>query len=87
MMQASKLIMAHMAKEPYNVTFWQVAVLCTHLVVSRLNLLPGSVMAWGLATIMMAGYLHYVFLTVDQICRFLDINCLTIKHTNGQHHH
>jgi hypothetical protein len=79
--------MAHMAKEPYRVTMWPIALLCAHLLASRLNLLPGDVLAWGLASIIGAGYLHWVFLVVDQICRFLDINCLTIKHTNGQHGH
>jgi hypothetical protein len=71
--------MAHMAKEPYTLTIWPVVLLAAYLVAARLHLLSPALLAWGLFVIVSAAYLQWVVAVVDQICNYLDINCLTIK--------
>ena len=78
-MQATKLIMDHMAKEPFEALGWPLALLALNIAGRRAGVpwLTGYV--WGIAAIMLAGYLHYITSVISEICSFLGIACLTIK--------
>jgi len=103
---ATRLIVAHMSKEPFDPGFMvTVAPMVVGVVVSRI---PGALDAlvlrpvWGglfgaeppdvgaaratvgLLLLAAAGYLHYVVVVIRQICAYLDINCLTIKHAAAE---
>ena len=87
-LEATKLIMDHMAKEPFEVVWWPLALLSAgglHSAVSRrfpgssplLGVSPDAVVAFNLFVIS-AGYLHYVTSVISETCAFLGIRCLTI---------
>lgn len=91
-LEATKLIMDHMAKEPFEVVWWPLALLSAgglHSAASRrfgppgsgstrfLGVSPDAVVAFNLAVIS-AGYLHYVTSVIRETCAFLGIRCLTI---------
>jgi len=77
--QASKLIIDHMAKEPFSIAWWPVAAMLLLLANSRTQYLDSAVATYSFAVLMLAGYLHYVTHIINEICAFLGINCLTIK--------
>ena len=78
-MQATKLIMDHMCKEPFEILWWPVLALVILLANSRAQLLDSAITAWGFAALMIVGYLLYVTSIINEICGFLGIRCLTIK--------
>ena len=79
-LQATRLIMAHMAKEPFEVAIWPLALLAMQAVNLRLNLLDTATVGYVVNMLVVAGYLHYVVSVINEVCEFLDINALTIKH-------
>ena len=79
MAQASKLIMDHMAKEPFELAWWPILLLVALLANARVHAVDSAVATWGFAALAVAGYLHYVMSVINEICGFLGINCLTIK--------
>ena len=79
-LEATKLVMDHMSKEPFEIFWWPVWLLGALILNSRLQLINPAFAAWLTAAAAVAGYLQYVLSIIDQICQFLDINCLTIKH-------
>lgn len=78
-LEASKLIVDHMAKEPFELVWWPVAVLAAVTANAAgggpVDPTVGAII--GL-TVVSAGYLHYVTTLVAQICAYLGIKCLTI---------
>ena len=74
----SKLIMSHMAKEPFQISVWPLVCLSVTLVNSFLQMVPAQPLAWLVCAITLAGYLHYVVSSVNEICAYLNIKCLTI---------
>ena len=78
-MQASKLIMDHMAKEPFEIFWMPILALVMLLAFSRAAIVSSEVSAWTFAGLMVAFYLHYVTSAISEICAFLGIRCLTIK--------
>ena len=78
-MQATKLIMDHMAKEPFEPLGWPLALLSLNVACRRAGTPWLAGYMWGLAVIMLAGYLHYITSVIGEICAFLGIACLTIK--------
>lgn len=77
---AAQLILAHMAKEPFQPPLF-----------STLLLTAGALSAWAgpaslrapvtlaLCLVQTVAYLHYVLSVIRQVCAHLGINCLTIK--------
>lgn len=83
-LQATRLIMAHMSKEPYTIALWPVvgqAVQAANLGVYRFA--DPVVVGWIVNIAVIVGYLHYVTNIISEVCEFLDINALTIKKKNG----
>ena len=78
-LQSTRLIMAHMTKEPFTIVLWPLVLLAAGIANDRMQLLPITAVAWAILSIMLAGYLHYVISVINQICAALNINCLTIK--------
>ena len=78
-MQASKLIMDHMAKEPFEIFWMPILALVMLLAFSRAAIVSSEISAWTFAGLMAVFYLHYVTSTISEICAFLGIKCLTIK--------
>jgi ethanolaminephosphotransferase len=75
---ASQLIVAHMAKEPFEPPAWALGVLAAGAANSRLRLVDGRLAAAALAAVAIAGYAHYVVSVVAQICDYLQIRCFSI---------
>jgi ethanolaminephosphotransferase len=78
-LQASKLIMDHMAKEPFELAWWPILALVLLLANARMHAVDSFLAAWAFAGVAVAGYLHYVICVISEICGFLGISCLTIK--------
>lgn len=79
-LEASRLIMAHMAKEPFAVAAWPLAVMAS---VTANSVAGGAVVdpfvgVVGGMTIILIGYLHYVVSVVGDVTAYLGIKCLTI---------
>ena len=78
-LEASKLIVDHMAKEPFELVWWPVAILAAVTANAAgggpVDPTVAAVAGFAVAT---AGYLHYVVGVVRQICDYLGIKCLTI---------
>ena len=69
--QATHLIVSHMAKEPFTLFRWPVALLVACLANNHLHYFEPALFAWVALAITLVGYLHYVVSTIDEICSFL----------------
>lgn len=78
-LQASRLIMDHMSKEPFRVFWWPVWVMGALIANDQMHWFDPLVVTWLANLVVLIGYLHYVTSVVDDICAFLNIHCLTIK--------
>lgn len=76
---ASQLIMAHMCKEPFDAPVWVLLLMAAGILNKVLGLYDPLQVTIGIDVLLLAGYLHYVVVVINQICEHLDINCLTIK--------
>jgi hypothetical protein len=80
--QATRLVMAHMAKEPYSIAAWPMVALALQATAPWLVPATGAdpmLLSWSLNLVVTAGYLHYVVSVVRQVAAFLGIYALTIK--------
>lgn len=77
-LQATRLIMMHMCKEPFELFWWPITVIVLVIANDWLQAFNTNLVAWLAVGIVLAGYFHYVVAVIDQICSFLGINCLTI---------
>ena len=78
-MQATRLIMSHMAKEPFTVAAWPLVLMLVQVANNFLVLFDPVLLAYSVLAVVVAGYLHYVVGVVNEICGYLGINALTIK--------
>jgi ethanolaminephosphotransferase len=78
--EATQMIVAHMTKEPIVTTWWPTAMMALAYLNTHLAALDPALIPFLINIAVVAGYLHYVTSVVNEICAFLDINCLTIKH-------
>lgn len=75
----TRLIMAHMSKVPFTLAAWPLAAQALQL---GNALLPGDpaldpvALAYAVAAVTVAGYLHYAVCMVREICAFLGIRAL-----------
>jgi len=77
-MQMSKLIMSHMSKESFHLSYWPMLAMASTLANSYLHLLPAFPLALLVNCLVLAGYLHYVSSVVVEICDYLNIKCFSI---------
>lgn len=76
--QATRLIMAHMAKEPFEVAIWPLAAMALQLGNAWSQSLDPTLLAYAVNAVVVGGYLHYVVVMINEICGFLGIPCLTV---------
>jgi ethanolaminephosphotransferase len=78
-MQATRLIMAHMSKQPFSVAVWPLALMLAQVANHFAGVAEPFALAHAVHGVVLAGYLHYVITMVGEICAFLGIRALTIK--------
>eukprot|EP00887_Chlorella_sp_A99_P008007 scaffold12.g8007.t1 len=79
-LQATRLIMCHMSKEPFEVAVWPLAAIAFQVANHHLvQLLDPLLLAYAVNAVVVAGYLAYVVSMVNEICAFLQIPCLTVR--------
>ena len=61
LMQATNLIISHMAKEPLELFWWPFTLLLVNIANSHFQLISPALFAWACAGIALGAYLHYVF--------------------------
>jgi ethanolaminephosphotransferase len=77
-LQATRLMLAHMSKQPFSVAPWPLALIAAQLVNGRLQLVDAAALAQAARALVALGYLHYVVSVVGEICAFFGIRALTI---------
>jgi ethanolaminephosphotransferase len=77
-LQATRLMLAHMSKQPFSVAPWPLALIAAQLANGRLQLVDAAALAQAVRALVALGYLHYVVSVVDEICAFFGIRALTI---------
>jgi hypothetical protein len=80
---ASRLIMAHMCKEPFTPPMALIGLMAFGAANSRLRLLDPLAVTLALDAIALLAYLHYVLSVISQICGFLGIRCLSLARPQG----
>jgi ethanolaminephosphotransferase len=78
-LQATKLIMAHMSKEPYEVTAWPLVLLAVQVANHVVPFADAALLNYSVCAVSLVLYLHYVVSMVREICAFLCIPCLTVR--------
>lgn len=78
-LQATKMIMAHMCKEPFQISMWPNVLIGFQVI----NYFSGSIDPVILSYLIFAGiavgYFYYIISVILEICAFLDISALKIK--------
>lgn len=75
----TQLIVAHMAKEPYQPYWWLFVLLAGAAANSQMNWLDTYVVAISVWAVAVIAYSVYVFCIISEICAFLKIRCFSIK--------
>jgi ethanolaminephosphotransferase len=83
-MQATRLIIAHMSKEPFSVAAWPLALIAAQIANHFGGPLDPFALACAVHAVVVTGYLHYVVCVVGEISGFLGINALTIKRAHAE---
>lgn len=78
--QSTKLIIDHMSKEPFSVLLWPLIAMAVVCLNAFLNVVHFDMTCWVVAVFVVAGYLAYIVQNINEICKYLGINCLTLKH-------
>ncbi|KAL4432539.1 hypothetical protein ABPG77_000476 [Micractinium sp. CCAP 211/92] len=78
-LQATRLIMAHMCKEPFRVAVWPLVAMAVQVANYFFRWLDVETLSYSVNAVVIAGYLHYVVCVINEICAFLNIPCLTIR--------
>jgi ethanolaminephosphotransferase len=78
-LMASRLIMAHMCKEPFSPPLLLIAGLAVGAANSRLRLASPLAVTVTLGVVALLAYLHYVLSVINEICSFLGIRCLSLQ--------
>ncbi|PSC75152.1 CDP-Ethanolamine:DAG ethanolamine phosphotransferase [Micractinium conductrix] len=76
-LQATRLIMAHMSKEPFSIALWTIAAMAAQILNHMFGWVDPLTCAYAVNAVVVVGYLHYVICMVREICAFLKIPCLT----------
>lgn len=78
-LQSTRMIMAHMSKEPFSIALWPIILMLTQIGNQFLKLANPVLLAYAVNVVVVAGYLHYVIGVIGEICAFLGIKALVIK--------
>lgn len=78
-LQATRLIMAHMSKEPFEVAGWALVAIALQIANQYVLWLDPVLVSYSVCAVVIVGYLHYVVCVINEICAFLQIPCLSVK--------
>ena len=78
--QSTKLIIDHMAKEPFSVLLWPLIAMAVVSVNALLDAVHFEITCWVVAVLVVGGYITYIVQNINEICAYLGINCLTLRH-------
>ncbi|KAL3137923.1 hypothetical protein ABBQ38_005170 [Trebouxia sp. C0009 RCD-2024] len=81
--QSTKLIIDHMSKEPFSVLLWPVLAMAVVSANALLNIVQFELSCWVVAVVVVGGYITYIVQNINEICRYLGINCLTLRHLDN----
>ncbi len=77
--QATKLIMAHMSKEPFQIAILPNILIMLQILNYFVEALEPTSLAYAVLAGTSVGYLQYILAAISEICAFLNISALTIK--------
>nr|BAU37044.1 ethanolaminephosphotransferase [Chlamydomonas asymmetrica] len=77
---ATQLIMDHMCKEPFEPPRLVLGALLLVAANSVLGIVPPHLVAYAFTPVMVVLYVRFVVGVVNEVCAYLGIPCLTIKH-------
>jgi len=78
-MQATRLIMAHMAKEPFSIAMWPLLLMGFQILNYFVPVADPEILTYSVNIVVVLGYIHYFIGIVGEICEELGIRALTIK--------
>ncbi len=78
--QSTKLIIDHMSKEPFSVLLWPLVAMAVVCANALLNVVHFELSCWVVCVVVVTGYLAYIVQNINEICQYLGINCLTLRH-------
>lgn len=81
--QSTKLIIDHMSKEPFSVLLWPVLAMAVVSANAMLNVVQFELSCWVVAVLVVGGYITYIVQNINEICHYLGINCLTLRHLDN----
>lgn len=79
-LQSTKLIIDHMSKEPFNILIWPLVAMGLVTLNACFSVLPFNLFCWVMCGLVWSGYIGYVVQNINEICNYLEINCLTLRH-------
>jgi hypothetical protein len=83
-LESTKLIMDHMAKEPFAIRHWPMATMAAVTLNNYFQVIDPPAVAWAVLVVTLIGYLKYVVGNINEICDYLGISCLTLSHLKDQ---
>lgn len=78
-LQATRMIMAHMSKEPFQIAVWPNLLIGFQILNYYLGFFDQIFVAYFVLVGIACGYLFYISSIIWEICTFLGISALTIK--------
>jgi ethanolaminephosphotransferase len=83
-LESTKLIIDHMAKEPFAIRHWPLATMGAVALNNYLQIIDPPAVAWAVLVVTLIGYLKYVIGNINEICSYLGIHCLDLRHLQNQ---
>lgn len=78
-LQATRMIMAHMSKEPFQISIWSNILIASQVLNYFTDLVDPVRLSYVVFVWIFVGYSHYIISIISEICAFLDISALKIK--------
>ena len=83
-LESTKLIIDHMAKEPFAIRHWPLATMGAVALNNYFHIIDPPAVAWAVLVVTLIGYLKYVIGNINEICSYLGIHCLDLRHLQNQ---
>lgn len=78
-LQATRLILAHMAKVPFQIAVWPNVLVSFQVINHALKLHDPVPLAYAVLLCVLVGYIVYITRVIGEICSYLGIKALTIE--------
>jgi len=83
-LQATRMIMAHMSKEPFQIAVWPNLLIGFQILNHYLGFFDPIFVAYFVLVAIGCGYLFYISSIISEICDFLGISALTITQSKKE---